>query len=113
MVDYELSENALVSLVHLSLEGLEGVQLAAPGARSVGDVLSGRRAKAVRIERGEEGLTVELSLVVAYGKPIPEAARQVQRVVTDTLSATTGLKVNAVNVTVVDVLLKEEHAAEG
>jgi uncharacterized alkaline shock family protein YloU len=111
MVDYDLSESALVSLVVLALEGQKGLKLALPGARSVGDVLSGRRLRPVRLERDGDQLLVDISLSVEYGRPVREVAKEAQRTVAEVLAATTGLKVKAVNVTVVAVEYREPDAA--
>lgn len=111
MVDYDLSESALTSIVTLALEGQQGLRLAQPGARSVGDVLSGRRARPVRLERDGDNLSVDLNVCIDYGKPVQEAAKEAQKTVTEVLNASTGLKVKAVNVTVVAVEYKEPNAA--
>ncbi|RIH84428.1 Asp23 family, cell envelope-related function [Meiothermus luteus] len=110
MVDYDLSESALVSLVALALEEQKGIRLAPGGARSVGEVLS-RRTRPVRIEREGDTLTVDLNLSVDYGRSLIEAAKEAQRAVAEAVTAATGLKVKAVNVTVVAVEYKEAHAA--
>jgi len=111
MVDYELSDSAIVGIITLSLEGLEGARLASSTGRTVGDVLSGRRSRAVRIAREEGRIRVELQLVARFGEPLRELAAQVQRTVHDVLTATTGLKVEAVDVVFVDVVAEGEHAA--
>ncbi len=111
MVDYDLSESALVSLIMLALEGQKGLRLAQPGARSVGDVLSGRRSRPVRLEREGDNLMVDLNVSVDYGKSIMEAAKEAQKTVAEALAASTGLKVKVVNVTVVSVEYKEPNAA--
>ncbi|GEM87671.1 Asp23/Gls24 family envelope stress response protein [Meiothermus granaticius] len=111
MVDYDLSENALVSLVTLALEGQTGVRLAQPSSRSVGEVLSGRRTRPVRLEREGDHLSLDLSVCVDYGKGVQEVCKEVQKGVAEALSAMTGLKVKAVNITVVAVEYKEPNAA--
>lgn len=111
MVDYDLSESALTSLVVLALEGQKGLRLAQAGTRSVGDVLSGRRSRPVRLEREGDSLTIDLNVSVDYGKPVMEAAKEAQRTVAEAITASTGLKVKAVNVTVVSVEYKEPNAA--
>jgi uncharacterized alkaline shock family protein YloU len=111
MVDYDLSENALVSLVTLALEGQAGVRLAQPSSRSVGDVLSGRRTRPVRLEREGDNLAIELSVCVDYGKPVQEVCKEVQKSAAEVLSVMTGLKVKAVNIAVVAVEYKEPNAA--
>lgn len=111
MVDYDLSESALISLVTLALEGQKGLRLAQAGGRSVGEMLSGRRSRPVRIEREGDTLVVDLQVSVDYGKSVIESAKEAQRTVGEVLTASTGLKVKAVNVTVVAVEYKEPHAA--
>lgn len=113
MVDYDLSESALVSLVVLALEGQKGLKLAllGVGARSVGDVLSGRRLRPVRIERDGDQLLVDINVSVDYGRPVTDVAKEAQRTVAEVLAASTGLKVKTVNVTVVAVEYKESNAA--
>lgn len=111
MVDYDLSESALVSIVTLALEGQQGIRLAQAGVRSVGEVLSGRRTRPVRIEREGDNLSVDLSVSLDYGKSVQDAAKEAQKTVAEVLTASTGLKVKAVNVTVVAVEYKEPNAA--
>ncbi len=111
MVDYDLSEAALVSLVTLASEGQKGLRLTPAGSRGVGEVLSGRRSRPVRIEREGDTLVVDLSVSVNYGKSVIEAAREAQRTVGDVLAASTGLRVKAVNVTVVAVEYQEPHGS--
>jgi len=111
MVEYELSDAAIIGIITLSLEGLEGARLASGGGRSVGDVLSGRRGRPVRISREEGRIRVELQLVARYGEALRELAEQVQRSVYDVLTATTGLRVEAVDVVFADVTAEGEHEA--
>ncbi|MER3442763.1 MAG: hypothetical protein C4333_00990 [Meiothermus sp.] len=111
MVDYDLSDNALVGLVTLALEGAQGLRLAQSGARSVGEMISGRRGKPVRVEREGDSLSIDLNVCVDYGHPIPELAKNAQRTVAEALSASTGLKVRAVNLTVVAVEYREGGSA--
>jgi len=106
-----MSENALVSLVTLALEGQSGVRLIQTASRSVGDVLSGRKTRPVRLERDGDNLTVDLNVCVDYGKPVQEVCKEVQKAATEALTAATGLKVKAVNITVVAVEYKEPNAA--
>ncbi len=111
MADYELSDSAIIEIISITLEGVSGLRLASGGGRSVGDVLSGRRGKPVRISRDGGKLQVELQLAASYGLPLRELGARAQRAVYDVLTATTGLKVEAVDVVFVDVLAEEEDAA--
>ncbi len=109
MVDYEITEGALGAIVAQALEGLEGVRLIAPGAKTLGELF--KRSKPVRVERGPEGLLVDLVLSVDYGRPIPALAQEVQKVVAEALFVATGERVGAVNLTVAQVEYREDHAA--
>jgi len=100
MIEYELSESALLQLLAYALEGVEGVRLAGP--RKVGEVLAGRR-RAARVVREEDGVRVELGLVARYGKPLPELGREVQRAVGEAFRATAGLRVKRVDVVFLEV----------
>ncbi len=100
MVDYELSESALLHLLAFALEDVEGVRLAGP--RKVGEVLAGRRRSA-RVLREDDGVRVELGLVARYGRSLPELGREVQRAVSEAFRATAGLKVNRVDVVFLEV----------
>jgi len=111
MVDYDLSDSAIVETISLTLEGIEGVRLASSGVRSVGDVLSGRRSRPVRVVRENGRIRVELQLVARYGEPLKALAENVQRSIYDVLTATTGLKVEAVDVIFVDVTAEGDDAA--
>ncbi|KGQ21423.1 Asp23/Gls24 family envelope stress response protein [Thermus filiformis] len=108
MVDYEITEGALGAIVTQALEGLEGVRLVSPGAKTLGELF--KRAKPVRVEREPDGLVVDLVLSVDYGRPIPALAQEVQRAVAEALFVATGEKVKAVNLTVAQVEYRD-HAA--
>lgn len=105
MVDYDLSDNALVGIVTLALEGIPHLRLSVSG-RSVSDMLS-RRGRPVRLEREGDSVAVDLQLSVDYGPAIPDLAREVQRSIAEALQASTGLRVKAVNVQVVSVEYRE------
>ena len=111
MVEYDLSDLAIIETISLTLEGIEGVRLTSGGSRSVGEVLSGRRSRPVRVSRENGRIRVELQMVARYGEPLRQLAENVQRSVHDVLAATTGLKVEAVDVVFVDVVAEGEDAA--
>jgi uncharacterized alkaline shock family protein YloU len=106
MWEYDLGDAALVAIVTLALEGQTHLRLAQP-SRSVGEVLTRRAARPVRVDREADQLAVEIQLSVDYGQPIPALARQAQRLITDALQASTGLRVRHVNVHVMGVEYRE------
>ena len=64
-----------------------------------------RLSAGVRVDEGEKGLIVSLSIIVAYGHSAPAVAARVQREVISAVDSMTGVPLAAVNVTVADVRL--------
>jgi len=82
--------------------------------------LLGRKnlAKGVKVEVGQREAAVDVSIVVEFGRRIPEVASEIQRNVKNAIESMTGLHVVAVNVHIHDVHFKgsdkqqeEEEAA--
>jgi uncharacterized alkaline shock family protein YloU len=82
-----VTDAALTHIVVRSAESVDGARVRR-ARRRVGVELEGRRAR------------VELELAVAYGKVLPEVARDVQLRVTDALTQMCGVDVTGVDVTV-------------
>ena len=98
----ELGQDVLFGIAQLALEQVEGLTPQAPPAR-VGEFLTGRRAKGIRVERDGESVDIDLSVTVAYGLRIPVITARAQRSVRESVASMTGLTVRAVNVTVVGI----------
>jgi uncharacterized alkaline shock family protein YloU len=64
--------------------------------------------RGVKVEVGERQTAVDLDLVVEYGVPIADVAREVRENVISAVERVTGLDVVEVNVTVNDVHLPED-----
>ncbi len=105
--DLDLSQDVLYGIAHLALEQVDGVSPVAPPPR-VGEILTGRRAKGIRIDRADDGVDIVLNVVVRYGLAIPEAARQAQKTVREAVTSMTGLEVRRVEVHVEAVALPED-----
>ena len=102
----EISQDVLFGIAQLALEQVEGVRATTPPVR-VGEILTGRRAKGIRIERDGDTVTVDLRVAVPYGVRIPAAASRAQQAVREAISSMTGLVVGAVVVTVEAIDLPE------
>jgi uncharacterized alkaline shock family protein YloU len=85
--DVKISEGALVQIVVRAAEGVDGVR-----------VRRARRKVEIEIEGGRA--RVDLELAIAYGRVIPDVAREVQRAVAGLLERMCGVKVDAVDVAV-------------
>lgn len=107
----ELGSDVLFGIAQLALEQVEGLAPQAPPAR-VGEFLTGRRAKGIRIEREGDELVVDLSVTVAYGLEIPEISARARTAVREAIASMTGLSVRAVRVTVVGIDLPGDGAED-
>jgi uncharacterized alkaline shock family protein YloU len=89
--DVKVTDGALTQIVIRAAEMTEGVRVRRP-----------RRKVAIEIEGGHARATLELT--VAYGRVLPEVARDVQREVADALSRMCGVSVDAVDVSVEELV---------
>ena len=102
----ELSDDVLYGIAQLALESIDGIRLLSPPAR-VGELLTGRRTKGIRVERTDGGVSVELNVRIRYGLVIPEVARAAQTAVRDAMHSMTGLDVEKVALTVIGIDLEK------
>ncbi|MBB4687441.1 Asp23/Gls24 family envelope stress response protein [Amycolatopsis jiangsuensis] len=100
----------------LATREVTGVHALGGGAaRALGalrDRIPGASASAgqgVAVEVGEKQAAIDLQIVVEYGVPIAELARQVRRNVIGAIEQMTGLEVVEVNITVGDVYLPSDE----
>lgn len=105
----DISPDVLFGIAQLALDQVDGISTVAPPVR-VGEFLTGRRAKGIRIDRQDSVVDIELNVTVAYGLRIPEVAARVQGVVREAVASMTGLEVRSVRVNVEAVDLPEEVA---
>ena len=55
-------------------------------------------AKAVKVEKTDDGLEMELYITVGYGHPVLEVAESAQKAVKSSIEAMTGCTVSAINI---------------
>lgn len=67
--------------------------------------------KGVRVELNENTVSVQLTIVVDYGSPIPRVAKNIQENVKKAIETMSGLEVTAVNVVVQGVSFDKENRA--
>ena len=85
--DVKVTDGALTQIVVRAAEGVGGVRVRRPRRKAAIEV-EGTRAR------------VDLSLAIAYGKVLPDVARDVQREVADALERMCGLAVDVIDVSV-------------
>ena len=66
----------------------------------------------VTVEVGEKEAAVDLDIVIEYGVSIPELARSVRNNVIQRVERMTGLSVTEVNISIDDIWLGDDDAAE-
>ncbi|HZJ10407.1 MAG TPA: Asp23/Gls24 family envelope stress response protein [Trueperaceae bacterium] len=104
--DLDISPDVLYGIAQLAIDQLEGVRPIQPAVR-VGEILTGRRAKGIAIERDGAEVWVALTVAVDYGVEIPKVAKAAQRSVREAVASMTGLAVRSVDVNVEAVDLGE------
>jgi uncharacterized alkaline shock family protein YloU len=103
--------NAVVAQVAgMAAQEAEGVQLGSPTARAVGGIVESVTggtgyARGVTVEVGETEAAIDLSVIVEYGRSIPQVSGAVRTNVMRRVENLVGLKVNEVNIAVNDILL--------
>ena len=103
MGSVHISEDVVSSIAAVSAVEVEGVSsLAANLGSDIAGLLSTKKnlAKGVRLQMEEEGVVVDMAVLVKYGYAIQDVAKAIQDAVISGVEAMTGLHVAAVNVNV-------------
>ncbi|WP_019584751.1 Asp23/Gls24 family envelope stress response protein [Deinococcus apachensis] len=113
-MDVEISKSVLTDIAATTLEGIEGIEVAHASLK-VGEVLrqqgGARRPRALKVTREGQTVIIDVGLNVEYGRNLVGLAHQAQRSVCENVELMTGLKVKAVNVTVLGVTLPKGASA--
>lgn len=99
----KISEDVIASIAALAATETEGVGGMAAGLTAEIASLLGKKSqnKGVRVQLGEQDtVSVELSILVKFGKSVGEVALAVQKAVKASIESMTGMKTSAVNVIV-------------
>jgi len=104
-MELDISKNVLYDITTSTLERIEGLEIANAPLKNVGEVRDalGRkptRPRALKVTRDTDGVAIDIGVNVEYGRNMITLAHDVQRAVTENVQLMTGLRVNAVNVTV-------------
>lgn len=98
----DIGQDVLFGIAQLAIEQVDGLTPLAPSPR-VGEFLTGRRAKGIRIDRDGEDVDIDLNVTIRYGLEIPKIAARAQKAVREAVGSMTGLRVRAVRVAVVGI----------
>ncbi|PRO66708.1 Asp23/Gls24 family envelope stress response protein [Alkalicoccus urumqiensis] len=104
-----ISPEVIEVITSLAAQEVEGVaHLRGSFASGVAERL-GRRSsgKGIKVDMQEEEAVIDVYITAAYGKSIPDTARQIQKNIVETLDTMTAIKTREVNVHVTGVELPE------
>jgi hypothetical protein len=97
------TEGSITALIRSVADALPGT--AAGKCRLHGDVTgSGDEIGTTRTSTAGAGITVDVEIAVVYGHPMEERAAELRRELAKTLAIQTELNIEAINITVTDVL---------
>ncbi len=107
--DMNISRDVLGALAGISASEVEGVAALSGGfAGDIAEIFGSEDpARGVNLKKDDEGIKVDINLVVSYDVFIPEVARQVQERVTKSLTEMAGADVIAVNVHILGINIPE------
>jgi uncharacterized alkaline shock family protein YloU len=101
----------IAGLATVEVEGVAG--MSGGFASGVAEMLGRKNlSKGVKVEVGQREAAVDVSVMIEYGKRIPEVAADIQANVKNAIESMTGLDVVEVNVHVHDVLFKGQERIE-
>jgi len=112
-----ISDAVVAQVAGMAAQEAEGVQLGSPTSRAVGGIVDSVTggtgyARGVTVEVGETETAIDLSVVVEYGRSIPQVSESVRTNVIRRVENLVGLNVNEVNIAVNDVLLPGDREQE-
>lgn len=112
MGSIHISQEVLAVIAAAAATEVDGVGgLTANLGTDLAEQLLGKKnmTKGVHIQVGEDAVTMELAILIKYGYTIPEVAKAVQDAVMSAVEATSGLKVEAVNIHVAGIAFGKEN----
>lgn len=106
--DIYISEEVVSKIAGAAVLEVEGV--AGLAGTNLGDQLLGKKSytRGVAIQREEDRLVLNVSIMIRYGYAVPDLARKVQEAAASAVEATTALTVQAVNVRVGGVIFDKQ-----
>ncbi|MEU2657280.1 Asp23/Gls24 family envelope stress response protein [Streptomyces sp. NPDC007325] len=114
-----IADTVVVKVAGIAAREIPGVHDMGGGlSRTLGavrDRVPGGRphvGRGVKVEVGERQAAIDVELVVEYGVPVPDVARDVRENVIGAVERITGLEVMEVNIAVTDVHLPGEDQGE-
>lgn len=118
----KVHESVVASIVRKTACSVDGVIRLAGGSfvDSFAEIVGSKKifSRSIVIDMQETGVRIEVRIIVAYGRSVPEIAKAVQKEVYAEITSKTGMQVQGVDVLVMDLddprneELSEEFEAE-
>jgi len=108
-----IADNVVATIAGIAARETEGIYaLGGSASRALGTVRdrvsrSSDPSRGVKVEVGEKQAAIDLDVIVEYGEPIADAAKEIHSRVTDAVETITGLEVVEINIKVLDVHLPD------
>ena len=106
-----IADNVVATIAGIAAREAEGIYaLGGTASRALGSVRSkvsrsSDPSRGVKVDVGEKQAAIDLDVIVEYGEPIEDAAREIDTRVADAVETMTGLEVVEINIKVLDVHL--------
>ncbi|RSL31984.1 Asp23/Gls24 family envelope stress response protein [Salibacterium salarium] len=110
----EISPEVIEVITGLAASEVEGVfSLRGGFATGVVERLGKKNhGKGVKVELREDGVKIDISLVLSYGVSVPEVAREVQTNIQQALQTMTSITLDSVNVHVLSIQLEMQEETQ-
>jgi uncharacterized alkaline shock family protein YloU len=107
--EFEIGDTVIAKIAHMACCEVEGVHaLGGATSRALSSLrVADTRTQGVTVDLRGDSVDVDVTLVVTYGRSIPEVAQACREQVRTRIEATTGLAVKTVNVVVSDIYFPE------
>jgi len=100
-----ISEEVIASIAALAVRDVEGVYgLSVSSTLDIGNIIGKKNLRrGIRVVIDGEKIDISCNLVVKYGEPVMEVAKQVQEAINSEVTSMTGITPNKVNINVCGV----------
>jgi uncharacterized alkaline shock family protein YloU len=107
--EFEIGDSVIAKIANMACREVEGVHaLGGVTSRALSSLrVADTRTQGVTVDLRGADVDVDITLVVTYGRSIPEVAQACRERVRERIEAATGLVVKAVNVVVSDIYFPE------
>ena len=110
------ASDVVATIAGLAVTEVEGVANTVGGSNGLADIFSRRGqgnsrnlTRGIKVEIEENVVSVDVTIIVEYGSPVPEVAQNIQENVKKAIETMTGMDVKAVDVHVTGVSFEREN----